>query len=428
VLGSGAREHALAWRLGRDPDVSTVLAAPGNPGIDAAFRCVPVDLADPRAVHALAVQEHVDLTVVGPEAPLERGLGDLFRRTGHPIIGPSRRGAALECSKVHSKTFMARHHIPTAPFVVCHTMDAALEAVRGSDFGFPVVIKADGLAAGKGVVIAEDRPQAEQAIRAAMVERAFGDAGARLVIEKCLSGPEVSFFALLDGRQAQPLSTAQDHKRIWDGDRGPNTGGMGAFAPSPLMTPAIEAFAMRRVVSRVIDGMLAEGEPYVGFLYVSLMLTPEGPQVIEFNVRFGDPEAQVVLPQLTGRLGATLSAAATGALSEKAIGCSADRFVGIVLASRGYPASSESGRVIFGLQQAAEIPHVLVFHAATRREGDAVVTAGGRVLTVVGQGPSYEDAMTAAYSAVQLITFDGMQYRRDIGRKAVAPEAAETRT
>lgn len=428
VVGNGGREHALAWRLGRDPDISTVLASPGNPGIAQNFRCLPVDLADPVAVHALAVQERVDLTVIGPEAPLERGVGDLFRRTGHPIVGPSSLGAALECSKVHAKTFMARHDIPTAPFVVCHALEAALETVRGSDFGFPVVIKADGLAAGKGVVIAEDRSQAEQAVRAAMVDRAFGDAGARLVIEECLSGPEVSFFVLLDGTQALPLSTAQDHKRIWDGDRGPNTGGMGAFAPSPLMTPAIGEFAMRRVVSRVLEGMRAEGEPYGGFLYVSLMLTSQGPQVIEFNVRFGDPEAQVVLPQLTGPFGATLLAAATGTLADAPIGCSADRFVGVVLASRGYPTGAESGRVITGLERAAGVPKVLVFHAATRRDGDAVVTAGGRVLTVVGQGSTYEAAMAAAYSAVDLIAFDGMQFRRDIGRTAVAAEAAETRS
>jgi phosphoribosylamine--glycine ligase len=388
---------------------------------------VAVNLADPHAVHDLAVEERVDLTVVGPEAPLERGLGDLFRRTGHPVVGPSRRGAALECSKVHSKSFMARQGIPTAPFVVCDTVDAGLKAVHGSDFGFPVVIKADGLAAGKGVVIADDRPQAEQAVRAAMVDRAFGDAGARVVIEKCLTGPEVSFFVLLDGQRAQPLSTAQDHKRIWDDDRGPNTGGMGAFAPSPLMTPDIEAFAMRHVVSRVIDGMQADGEPYIGFLYVSLMLTPEGPQVIEFNVRFGDPEAQVVLPQLTGPLAPTLYSAAMGALSGTPIGCRPDRTVGVVVASRGYPATSESGRVISGLEHAAAIPNVLVFHAATRRVENALVTAGGRVLTVVGRGPSYAEAMSAAYSAVDVVRFDGMQYRRDIGRKAIAAEAAETR-
>ncbi len=427
VLGSGAREHALAWRLGRDPDVTAVIAAPGNPGIAADFRCVPVDLLDPKAVHALAVREDVDLTVVGPEAPLERGLGDLFRQGGLPVIGPSRLGAALECSKVHAKTFMARHGIPTAPFVVCETLDAALKTVRRGEFGYPVVIKADGLAAGKGVVIAGDAAEAELAVRSAMEQRVFGASGDRLVIEQCLQGPEVSFFALLNGREAMALSTAQDHKRIWDDDQGPNTGGMGAFAPSPLMTPDLADFTMRRVVAPVLTGMEAAGEPYVGFLYVSLMLTADGPQVIEFNVRFGDPEAQVVLPQLEGPLATALYAAATGRLSGRDVRGGSTRLVGVVLAARGYPASSESGRVITGLEDAARLPDVFLFHAATRRAGADLVTAGGRVLTVVGQGSSYDEAMAAAYAAVGRISFDGMQYRRDIGRKAIAAEATETR-
>ena len=427
VLGGGAREHALAWRLGRDPDVSGVVVAPGNAGIAADFPCVSVDPLDPAAVHGLAASHGVDLTVVGPEAPLERGLADHFRRTGRPILGPSQRGAALECSKVESKRFMDRHGIPTAPFVVCDTLDGALGAISGEDFGFPVVIKADGLAAGKGVVIAEDRSQAEAAVRAAMVDRQFGDAGTRLVIEQCLSGPEVSFFVLSDGERAVPLASAQDHKRIWDDDRGPNTGGMGAFAPSPLMTPDIEDFTMRRVVAPVIEGMRAEVDPYVGFLYVSLMLTSDGPKVIEFNVRFGDPEAQVVLPHLTGPFGSTLYAAATGRLANATLRGGRDRFVGVVLASRGYPAMSESGRVIRGLEEAAALRNVLVFHAATRRDGDELVTAGGRVLTVVGQGATFEDAMATAYGAAGRIAFDGVQYRRDIGRNAIAT-AAETRS
>ena len=427
VLGAGAREHALAWRLSRDPDVSAVVVAPGNAGIAADFPCVSVDPLNPAEVHELAARQGVDLTVVGPEAPLERGLADHFRRTGRPILGPSQQGAALECSKVQSKRFMDRHGIPTAPFVVCDTLEGALGAVSGDDFGFPVVIKADGLAAGKGVVIAEDRSQAEAAVRSAMLDREFGDAGARLVIEQCLSGPEVSFFVLSDGERAVPMASAQDHKRIWDDDRGPNTGGMGAFAPSPLMTPDIQDFTMRRVVAPVIEGMRSEGEPYVGFLYVSLMLTSDGPKVIEFNVRFGDPEAQVVLPHLTGPFGATLYAASVGRLATATLGGGRDRFVGVVLASRGYPSRPESGRVIRGLAEAATLRNVLVFHAATRRDGDELVTAGGRVLTVVGQGATFEDAMATAYAAAGRITFDGVQYRRDIGRKAIAA-AAETRS
>ncbi len=427
VLGAGAREHALAWRLGRDPDVSSVVVAPGNAGIADGFPCLSVDPLNPVDVLALAAHQGVDLTIVGPETPLERGLADQFRQSGRPILGPSRQGAALECSKVESKRFMERHGIPTAPFAVCETLDAALGAISGKDFGFPVVIKADGLAAGKGVVIADDRQQAEAAVRAAMVDREFGDAGTRLVIEQCLSGPEVSFFVLSDGARAVPLGSAQDHKRIWDDDRGPNTGGMGAFAPSPLMTREIEDFAMQRIVRPVIEGMRAEGEPYVGFLYVSLMLTPTGPKVIEFNVRFGDPEAQVVLPSLTGPFASTLYAAATGRLAKARLAAGGERFVGVVLASKGYPGQPERGQVLRGLDAAAKLPNVLMFHAATRRDGGELVTAGGRVLTVVGQGPTFGDAMATAYAAVARISFDGMQYRRDIGRKAVLA-AAETRS
>jgi len=422
VLGSGGREHALVWRLVQDPDVSEVVAAPGNPGMAALVRCLPVDLARPADVLDLARSEAAGLTVVGPEAPLELGLADLFRRHGLAILGPSRLGAALECSKRHSKDFMARHAIPTADFLVCENLDDALDAVAGDRFGFPVVVKADGLAAGKGVVIAGSRAEAEAAVRAAMVDRAFGEAGSRLVIEECLSGPEVSAFFLCDGRRALSLSTAQDHKRIFDDDHGPNTGGMGAFSPSPLVTPELADFTMRRVVDPVLQGMRELGDPYVGFLYVSLMLTDDGPKVIEFNVRFGDPEAQVVLPRVEGPFARTLLAAATGALDDAAapLVMSTDCCVGVVLASRGYPAGAESGRVIEGLDRASARPGAAVFHAGTRASGGRIETAGGRVLTVVGRADGFDRAMAEAYAAVDLIHFDGMQFRRDIGRKAVA--------
>jgi phosphoribosylamine--glycine ligase len=421
VLGSGGREHALVWRLTRDPEVTEVIAAPGNPGIEALVRCLPVDLRRPEDVLALARSEAVDLTVVGPEAPLELGLADLFRSQCLAILGPTRGGAALECSKMHSKHFMARHGIPTARFQVCDTIEGALEAVSGPAFGFPVVIKADGLAAGKGVVIATTRDEAEAAVRAAMVDRAFGDAGARLVIEECLSGPEVSAFFLCDGRRAVALSTAQDHKRIFDGDEGPNTGGMGAFSPSPLADAPLEDFTVRRVVEPVLAGMREAGEPYVGFLYVSLMLTADGPKVIEFNVRFGDPEAQVVLPRIEGPVGRAFLAAARGELErdDAPLSVSSDCCVGVVLASRGYPASMEAGRPIDGLDLAAARNDTIVFHAGTRKDRDRIVTAGGRVLTVVGTAGTFERAMAAAYASVVLIAFDGMQYRRDIGHKAV---------
>jgi phosphoribosylamine--glycine ligase len=281
------------------------------------------------------------------------------------------------------------------------------------------VVKADGLAAGKGVTIAADRAEAEAAVRAAMVDRQIGAAGARLVIEECLTGPEVSMFYLCDGERAIPIGSAQDHKRIFDDDRGPNTGGMGAFAPSPLVTPALEAAVAERVVAPVLAGHRENGEPYAGFLYVSLMLTADGPKVIEFNVRFGDPEAQAVLPLLEGRFARALMAAATGTLRGQDLTLGPDKTVGVVLASRGYPASAETGRPIDGIDRAAAIPGVVVFHAGTRTDGGRVVTAGGRVLTVVGRGPTFAQAMALAYQGVAAIRFDGMQCRRDIGRKAV---------
>jgi phosphoribosylamine--glycine ligase len=420
VLGSGGREHALVWRLRRDPDVSEVLAVPGNPGIAAEARCVPLDLSNPAVTLDFVEREAVDLTVVGPEVLLEKGFADVFRGHGRPIVGPSRAAAALEWSKVFAKQFMARHRIPTAGFVVCDRLDAALEAVAGARFGFPVVVKADGLAAGKGVVVAQSQAEAEDAVRAAMEEGQFGAAGARLVIEECLTGPEVSFFVLCDGEHAVPLSTAEDHKRIWDGDRGPNTGGMGAFAPSARMTPELSDAVMAAIVNPVLRGMKDEGSPYCGFLYVGLMMTPRGPQVIEFNVRFGDPEAQVVLPSLEGPFARALVGAAIGQLAAaRELSPVRDRFVGVVVASGGYPAAPESGKPIAGLDAAAKVPNALVFHAGTRLAGGQVETSGGRVLTVVGRGPTYVDAMATAYAAVGHIGFDGMQFRRDIGRKAV---------
>ena len=418
VVGGGGREHALAWRLARDPQVEAVVIAPGNPGMASLGLLRYVDVTNPDAVLALAEAEAVDLTVVGPESALERGVADRFRAAGRAIVGPSRAAATLECSKVFSKRFMARAGIPTARFVVCDTIECALDAVSGHEFGFPVVVKADGLAAGKGVVVAADRVEAEAAVRAMLVDRQFGAAGSTLVIEECLTGPEVSFFVLADGTRAVPLSTAQDHKRIWDDDRGPNTGGMGAFAPSPLISAALSERVMRTVIQPVLDGLRAEGG-YRGFLYVSLMLTVDGPKVIEFNVRFGDPEAQVVLPLLEGPFAQTLMDAANGALGEPRLLPAADALVGVVLASAGYPGTPEAGRTIHGLDAASEMPGVTVFHSGTREAAGRIVTAGGRVLTVVGRGSTYDDAMARAYAGVHAIHFDGMQFRTDIGRKVI---------
>ncbi len=296
VIGGGAREHALTARLAQDRDVGELVVAPGNPGIAGLARTVPLDLAHPDAALALADREQIDLTIVGPELPLSLGIADRFAADGRLLFGPTSAAARLESSKAFAKAFMARHGIPTARFQTCESTDDALALVRGGSFGWPVVLKADGLAAGKGVVIAADLPAAEAAIADVMSDRKFGAAGDRLVIEECLTGPEVSFFAVCDGVRALPIGTAQDHKRIFDEDRGPNTGGMGAFAPSPLIDAAMHARVMREIVDPVVAGMAAEGYPFRGFLYVGLMLTSSGPKVIEFNVRLGDPEAQVILP------------------------------------------------------------------------------------------------------------------------------------
>ena len=431
VVGGGGREHALAWKLSRESGVSEVLCAPGNAGMAAVARLLPVNAGDVEALAQAAARDRVDLTVAGPELPLDRGIADLFAGRGLRLFGPSRAAAQLECSKVFAKDFMARHGIPTARYRVCETADAARRTVASGELGFPIVVKADGLAAGKGVVVAADQAAADGAIRDAMEERQFGDAGARVVLEECMTGPEVSFFALCDGTRAVPLMTAQDHKRIFDGDQGPNTGGMGAFAPSPLVDDAQQMRIMREVIDPVMAGMRADGHPYHGFLYAGLMMTCDGPRVIEFNVRFGDPEAQVVIPMVDEELAPYLVAAADGAL------VSGPRFlqsphVGVVLASRGYPASSETGVPIAGLDDVAIIKDVMLFHSGTTSSpatsgcgrtdtgrAQPVLTAGGRVLTVVGRGDTYQAAIDRAYAAVARISFDGMHYRRDIGRKAL---------
>ena len=419
VIGSGAREHALVARLTEDRDVGEIVAAPGNPGIARLARTISVDVGDPDAVVDLAEREQIDFTVVGPELPLSLGIADRFAAEGRLLFGPTAAAARLESSKAFAKAFMARHGVPTARFHTADSADQALGIVRAGELGWPVVLKADGLAAGKGVVVAEDRATAEDAIVAAMGDRRFGAAGDRLVIEECLSGPEVSFFLICDGTRAVSIGTAQDHKRIFDEDRGPNTGGMGAFAPSPLVDAALDARIMREIVGPVMAGMAAEDRPFRGFLYAGLMLTTTGPKVIEFNVRLGDPEAQVVLPLIDEPLLPILVAGAAGALSQTSVRLGADCLTGVVLASRGYPDSSGPGAAITGIDAAETLAGVAVYHAGTALRDGRLVTAGGRVLTVVGRGSDYADAIARAYAGVQRISFDGMQYRHDIGRKAL---------
>jgi len=419
VIGSGAREHVFVWKLSRERGAGPIICAPGNPGIAEIARCFPADPAKPDALLAIAKREQVDLTVVGPELPLSRGIVDLFTAERQAIVGPTAAAAALESSKAFAKEFMARQDVPTARFRTCDSADIGLREIARGELGYPLVIKADGLAAGKGVSIVDDRPAAEAVIRDVMVGRKFGDAGERVVLEEFLSGQEASYFVLANGASFMPLSSAQDHKRIFDDDHGPNTGGMGAFAPSPLITADVERRVIETIVEPVLAGMVREGHPYRGFLYVGLMLTDDGPKVVEFNVRFGDPEAQVVLPMLDEDLSSLLMCAANGTLPSRRARFSSDVHVGVVLAAGGYPDSLKTGKLISGIEAARAVPNALVFHAGTAiRNGDCV-TAGGRVLTVVGRGATYRDGIDTAYDAASKISFEGMQYRHDIGRKAL---------
>ena len=419
VIGGGAREHAMAWKLSRERSVTMVFCAPGNPGIASLAQCVDADVGDPHELLAVAKSRTIDLTVVGPELPLSRGIVDVFAADGRAIVGPTQAAAALESSKAFAKDFMARHKVPTAEYHVCDSAEAALAWLEGDRFGYPLVLKADGLAAGKGVVIVDDRASAAAAVRSLMVERRFGGAGDRVVFEQFLVGQEASYFVLADGTSFIHLGSAQDHKRIYDGDRGPNTGGMGAFAPSPLVTADVERRVVDEIVRPVLEGMQHEGHPYRGFLYVGLMLTAHGPKVVEFNVRLGDPETQVVLPMLDEELSWLLGEAAMGALPSRDARFLPGANVGVVLAAGGYPEAVETGQPITGIDAAASVPDALVFHAGTSRREGQIVTAGGRVLTVVGRGPTFSAAIDTAYQAASRIRFEGMQFRHDIGRKAL---------
>jgi phosphoribosylamine--glycine ligase len=419
VVGSGGREHALVWKLASERGVSDVVCAPGNAGISRLARCIPVDPADPHALVAIAQREELDFTIVGPELPLSRGVADVFADEGLLLFGPTQRAARLESSKVFAKDFMQRNGVPTARYQACDSASQAVAVLRGGEFSFPLVLKADGLAAGKGVVISPDLHDAELQVHAMMVDKRFGQAAARLVIEELLVGREASFFALCDGTRAIPLGSAEDHKRAFDGDTGPNTGGMGAYAPSVLFDAATEARVMKEIVLPVLHGMRAEGSEFRGFLFVGLMLTSEGPKVIEFNVRFGDPEAQVVLPMIPDDLSTLLMNAAAGDLGSARITMAGQCRVGVVLASGGYPDTYETGKVIHGLEAAEALPDVNVFHSGTAKRGADIVSNGGRVLTVVASGADYRKAASRAYEAVGKISFDRMHYRKDIGAKAI---------
>jgi phosphoribosylamine--glycine ligase len=419
VIGAGAREHALCWKLGRESGVDALFCAPGNAGIARDVPCLPLDPNRPADVVALVERERIDLTVVGPEAPLTAGAVDALTAAGRRAFGPTRRAAAIESSKAFAKRVMDASGVPTARHVTCASPAEALDALKTGGFGLPVVIKADGLAAGKGVIVAEEAQAAAAAVRDMMVDRRFGDAGSQVVIEEFLRGREASFFVVTDGEHALVLPSAEDHKRAFDGDKGPNTGGMGAFSPSLLVTDAMAGRILDTIVFPTLRGLAAEGRPYRGFLYCGLMITGDGPKVIEFNARMGDPETQVVMPGLAEDLLPHLWNAAGGRIESGALETRGDRHVGVVMASGGYPDAFEKGKRITGLDEAAALPDTLVFHAGSAERDGTIVTAGGRVLTVVGSGADFAEARERAYGAVSRIQFDGMHYRKDIGNRAL---------
>jgi phosphoribosylamine---glycine ligase len=423
LLGSGGREHALALALSRSPELGTLIVAPGNPGTATLARNAAVSLDDHEALLALARRERIDLVVVGPEAPLVAGFADRCRAVGLAICGPSALAAQLEGSKSFTKDLCRACGIPTADYQVFTDPAAAKAHVHAG--AFPVVIKADGLAAGKGVTVADDAAQAERAIDA--VFAGVIEAGARVVIEEFLDGEEISFFALCDGARALPLASAQDHKRVGEGDTGPNTGGMGAVSPAPLMTPALEAMVMDRIIRPTLEGMTARGMPFQGVLFAGLMVGRDGvPRLIEYNVRFGDPEAEVILPRLDQDLLPLLAACAAGTLPAEPPRLHSDTTLGVVLAARGYPEAPRTGTPIGDLAQAESRPGVTVYHAGTRFTEGVLEASGGRVLVVTARGPTAAAAQARAYEAVDAIPWPGGFCRRDIGWRAVAREQSRS--
>lgn len=416
VIGSGGREHALVWKIAQSPRVSRVFCAPGNGGIASLAECVPIKADDVSGLLAFVRKESIDLTVVGPEAPLVAGIADIFEAAGLKIFGPSQRAAELEASKSFSKRVMRSCGVPTADFAVCASLPEVRTAL--ARFGAPVVVKADGLAAGKGVIVSASAQEAMEAAQRILVDKDFGEAGRVVVIEECLAGEEVSILALTNGLEAVPLASAQDHKRIFDGDKGPNTGGMGAYSPAPVATPALVDEVMRRVVTPVIHQMRKDGVRYRGILYAGIMVTKKGPQVLEFNARFGDPETQAVLVRLESDLVEAMLWSLTDD-APPALAWRPEASVCVVASAGGYPGPYEKGKVIEGLDDASRMKDVVVFHAGTKKLGDRTVTDGGRVLGITARGADVRRAIDTAYAAASRIHFDGMHYRRDIGWRAL---------
>jgi phosphoribosylamine---glycine ligase len=417
IVGSGGREHALTWAMKKSPSVERVFIAPGNPGTSALGTNLPgIRPNDGEAVLQAARDNKIDLTIVGPESPLVEGLADRFRAEGLTVFGPSRAAARLEGSKVFSKEFMARHRIPTAPFTVFDSATAAHQYVDRN--APPLVLKADGLASGKGVTVAMNREDAHRAIERMMVEKVFGAAGDSILIEEFLAGEEASLFVVSDGQHHVPFVAAQDHKRAYDRDRGPNTGGMGAYAPSALITKPLLAEIRERIIDPALSGLAKEGTPYVGLLYAGLMISPSGPRVVEFNCRFGDPETQALMPLLDSDLFTLLDSASHGRLAEAPLRWKSGSAVTVVLASQGYPGDYQLGYDIDGIED-AEREGAIVFHAGTAIKDDRLVTNGGRVLNVTVHESTLGAALERVYRAAAQIRFKGMHYRRDIGARAL---------
>jgi len=417
VLGGGGREHALVWKLRQSPRVSELYCAPGNGGIADDSQCVAVDLKNLDSITALAVQLKPDLTVVGPELPLTLGVVDEFTRRGWPVFGPTQAAAQLESSKSFAKEFLQRHHIPTAPFAICDSLEEVRSAL--GHFHVPVVVKADGLAAGKGVVIAKTKEEAVSVAAEMLSGKMLGDAGARVVLEECLKGDELSFLVFSDGDRVAPLVAAQDHKRVGDGDTGPNTGGMGAYSTAEIIDDQMRDWLVHHIAQPVVTAMKAEGSEFKGVLYCGLMMTARGPMVLEFNCRFGDPETQPILMRMDSDLVEAIEASIEGRLSDGVFKWSSDAAVCVVMASGGYPGTFEAGKRIDGLAEAGAIEGVKVFHAGTSRRGDALFTSGGRVLGVTARAASLEAAVARAYDACGKISFEGAHYRRDIAGRAL---------
>ncbi len=417
VIGSGGREHALVWKLAQSPLAEKIYALPGNPGMAGMAELVAMKVDDLAGIAAFAEEQGIGLTVVGPEVPLAAGIADVFAARGLKLFGPTQKAAEIEGSKAFAKDLMQKYGIPTAYYKVCDSIDSAKAYIK--EKGAPIVVKADGLAAGKGVVVAMTLEEALDAVDRIMDGDEFGSSGARVVIEEFMDGEEASVLAFTDGKTIVPMVAAQDHKRVFDKDEGPNTGGMGAYAPAPVMTRVLQKECLEKVLKPAIAAMAKEGRPYVGCLYAGLMITKDGIKVVEFNARFGDPETQVVLPLLDGDLAEVLLACVEGRLAALDIAWKNEAAVCVVMASGGYPGKYAAGQVINGLNAADALAGVTVFHAGTKQEGGDVVTAGGRVLGVTASGADIAAAQAQAYRAVKAITFANAHYRTDIAWRAL---------